>query len=233
RTADIPVNQFKIADIIWRYRLSRLIVYYAAYLLDQGYQPLLDATTAKLFATESLMKISMDAIQCMGGDGWTKFYPVEEIFRSAKVMEIVAGTNEIMKLILYRQGIKLLSHDIRPPLRRMDENLKFPVPYFKVQPSIVKKPITQEDVLKILAENYVVNPGLYMTKEDIKMFISIADKELDKILLELEGKKLVKLFRGRRGEILMARATYDGLKKVYPLEHYKCIPDWVNPEDLR
>lgn len=233
RTADIPVNQFKIADIIWRYRLSRLIVYYAAYLLDQGYQPLLDATTAKLFATESLMKISIDAIQCMGGDGWTKFYPVEEIFRSAKVMEIVAGTNEIMRLILYRQGTKMLSRNLRPPLRRMNKELKLPVPYFKTQPFVVKEDITQEDILKVLADNYVVNPGLYMTKEDIKMIMSIGDEKLDKLLLELEEKELVKLFKGRKGEILMVRPTYKGLKEAYPLEHYKWFPEWLNQEDLR
>lgn len=232
RISDLPNIQFKIADMIWRYRLSRLLVYYTAYLMDQGYQPLLDATAAKLFATESLLKIADDAIQCMGGDGWTKFYPVEAIWRSARVMPIVAGTNEIMRLILYRQGLRILEKEFKKVYRYVEPELRVPVPTGVPPQKIRKDEVTEDDILKILANNYVVNPGLYMTRDDIKDRIEIDDERLDQILLSLEEKGLAKLFRDRRGRIVMARPTYRGLKKAFPLEHYMWFPEWVEKENI-
>jgi hypothetical protein len=87
-------------------------------------------------------------------------------------------------------------------------------------------------VLELLARNYKVNPGLYMSRDDVKEWMLIEDEELGKLLESLESKGLAKLYRDRRGRIALARATYNGLKKAKPLEYYQWFPDWINKEQL-
>ena len=60
-------------------------------------------TSSKLFAAQVATKIALDAIQMLGGYGYTKEYPVERYMRDAKLIEIGAGTNEVMRIILARQ----------------------------------------------------------------------------------------------------------------------------------
>ena len=79
----------------------------------------------------------------------------------------------------------------------------------------------------MLAEDYRVNPGLHMSREDLKEVFDVADSELDKVLISLEQRRLVKLYRGRRG-IQLAKATYEGLKQANPLEYYQWFPWWVD-----
>src|SRR4030066_384468 len=65
-----------------------------------------EATWAKLYAAEEYERLVIDAQQVMGGDGWTRFYPLETIMRDAKVNQSGAGTSEVMRMVLYRQGIR-------------------------------------------------------------------------------------------------------------------------------
>jgi len=85
----------------------------------------------------------------------------------------------------------------------------------------------------MLAEDYRVNPGLYMSQSDMKGRLhGVNDEQLDKILISLETQSLVKLYRDRRGNITLAKATYKGLRKARPLTYYKWFPEWVNKEHL-
>ena len=90
----------------------------------------------------------------------------------------------------------------------------------------------EDDVLKVLAEDYRVNPGLHMTMEDLKEQLDVSDENLKKYLLSMEGKGLTGLYRDRKGEVKLARATYDGMARANPKEYYKYIPSWVNKEDM-
>ncbi|MDH5701786.1 MAG: acyl-CoA/acyl-ACP dehydrogenase [Candidatus Bathyarchaeota archaeon] len=229
-TIDFQVNQFKIADMIARLKTARLLVYHAAHLMDMKEEAILEATNAKLYASEAFEKLVSDAVQVMGGDGWTKFYPVESMSRDAKVNTIAAGSNEVMRIVLYRQGLRAMREELRMPLRRIHEKLG--VPISTIEPSTISE-VNEKTVLNLLAEDYRANPGIYMSREDMKAWLSgVSDDKLDKVLASLEAKGLVKLYKDRRGAIVLAKATYKGLKEAKPLEHYKWFPDWIDKELL-
>jgi alkylation response protein AidB-like acyl-CoA dehydrogenase len=227
-TIDIPTNQFKIADMLAGLYTSRLLVYHAAHLLDEHRDAMVEAATAKLYTSEMYEKLISSAIQVMGGDGWTRFYPVESYLRDAKVNQIGAGTNEIMRLVIFRGGLKALSRDVKMPRRQIHKKLSVPVSEPEQPP---KLQASEDTVLKVLANDYQVNPGLFMSREDIKdRFTNLDDEALDKLLKTLEEKSLVKLYREARGTIVLAKATYKGLRQAGPLANYKWYPDWLAKE---
>jgi hypothetical protein len=229
-------NQFKIADMIMQLKTCRLLIYHAAHLLDIGgggpYGPVIEATAAKLMTSESYVSTAANAVQVMGGDGWMRFYPVEAAYRASKITEIAAGTSEVMRMILYRLGTRLMAGELLPPRRVIHPELGVPVDRFDDVPESEKLKITEENVLKLLADDYRVNPGLYMSRDDILRYLSGTEEELDEVLLELEEKKIVVLSRDRRGTIKLANATYAGLKKANPLEYYQYYPEWVNRDEI-
>jgi isovaleryl-CoA dehydrogenase len=109
---DQPLMNFQmiqkmLADATAEYLAARSLTYEAAACIDKeglySKQALMLGTSAKLFAAQKATKIAMDAIQMLGGYGYTKEYPVERYMRDAKLMEIGAGTNEVMRVILARQ----------------------------------------------------------------------------------------------------------------------------------
>jgi alkylation response protein AidB-like acyl-CoA dehydrogenase len=229
-TIEFEVNQFKIADMIARLRTARLLVYHAAHLMDMKEEAILEATNAKLYASEAFQELVSDAIQVMGGDGWTRFYPLESMWRDAKVNTIAAGSNEVMRIVLYRQGLRAMSEELKMPLRRVHKKLGVPISTTK--PLTIPE-VNEKTVLDLLAEDYRANPGIYMSREDMKAWLaSVGDDQLDKVLTSLEAKGLVKLYRDGRGTIALVKATYKGLKEAKPLEHYKWFPDWIDRELL-
>jgi alkylation response protein AidB-like acyl-CoA dehydrogenase len=227
-TVEIPSNQSKIADMLAGLHTSRLLVYHAAHLLDQHKDAMVEAATAKLFTSETYEKLISDAITVMGGDGWTRFYPVESYLRDAKVNQIGAGTNDIMRLVIFRGGLKALGKDLKMPQRKIHDKLGVPISTDTPQP---KLQLTEDSILKALAEDYRVNPGLFMTRDELKERLTDAnDTELDELLKNLETKGLARIYRDERGTITLAKATYDGLRKTGPLEKYKWYPDWLSKE---
>jgi alkylation response protein AidB-like acyl-CoA dehydrogenase len=75
---------------------------HAARLKDQGLPYSREASVAKLVATDNAMKVTTDAVQVLGGYGYTKDFPVERYMREAKVMQIFEGTNQIQRLVISR-----------------------------------------------------------------------------------------------------------------------------------
>ena len=227
-TAEFQVNQFHIADMFAGMKTARLLVYYAAHLLDAKAEAMVEAASAKLYTSETFGQIMNTAIQVMGGDGWTQFYPVESFMRDSKVNQIGAGTSEIMRTIIYRGELRALADELKMPMRRVHEKLGVPISTTEQLP---KMDASERGVLEVLAENYRVNPGLYMTREEIKQhLLSIADADLDKLFIALETKEFVRLHRDKRGAILMARASHKGLKKAKPLDYYKWFPSWLDKD---
>jgi len=227
-TIDIPTNQFKIADMLAGLYTSRLLVYHAAHLLDEHKDAMVEAATAKLFTSEMYENLISSAIQVMGGDGWTRFYPVESYLRDAKVNQIGAGTNDIMKLVIFRGGLKAMGKDLKMPYRRVHEKLRIPI---STTEPLKKLKASEDNLLKTLAEDYQVNPGLFLSREDLKERLTeVNDGELDQLLKSLEEKSMIKLYRDGRGTIALVKATYMGLRKAGPLENYKWYPEWLNKE---
>jgi hypothetical protein len=231
RTIDFESNQYRIADMITNLKLARLMTYYSAYLAGLGQEPIIEATLIKIFAAETNSKAALDAMQCMGGDGLTKMYPVESIMRNMLMNVIGAGSSDIMKRLLVRQATRyqvgLMLEDLKLPRRRLHPELGVPVSDWRGE---LKPKLTAKDpegrVLEALALDYKVNPGLYMTREDLEEDTDLKGEELDKVLMSLEEKRLVKLFR-LHGVIRLAKALYTGLKKVKPQEFYNWYPPWV------
>jgi hypothetical protein len=229
RTIDFINNQFKIADLIIKLKVARLLTYYTAYLWDLGWDITLESNIAKVFNCEGVMGASLDAIQVMGGDGVTPFYPLAAIMKVAKVENIAGGTMEACRMVIHRTAMRQMAEDLKMPRRVIHEELGVPVTASRAPEK--KKEIDEETLLKVLAEDYRVNPGLHMSREDIKEFFNLDEAKLDQTLLALESKALAKLYRDRKG-IVLAKATYEGLRKAFPQDHYRWFPGWVREEDI-
>ncbi|MFQ3631137.1 acyl-CoA dehydrogenase family protein [Roseiflexus sp.] len=92
-----------IADMAVGLEAARLLVYQAAWLKDQGRQYSREAAIAKLYASEVGEKICRDAIQVLGGYGYSSEYPLERIYRDQRLLTIGEGTSEILRVVIGRQ----------------------------------------------------------------------------------------------------------------------------------
>ncbi|MBB6124524.1 isovaleryl-CoA dehydrogenase [Sphingobium subterraneum] len=97
--------QAKIADMYVALNSARAYVYAVAKACDAGRTTRFDAAGAILLASENAMKVSLEAVQALGGAGYTKDWPVERFMRDAKLLDIGAGTNEIRRMLIGRELI--------------------------------------------------------------------------------------------------------------------------------
>jgi len=97
--------QAKVADMYVALNSARAYVYAVARNCDAGKTTRFDAAGAILLASESAVKVSLEAIQALGGAGYTKDWPVERFMRDAKLLDIGAGTNEIRRMLIGRELI--------------------------------------------------------------------------------------------------------------------------------
>jgi alkylation response protein AidB-like acyl-CoA dehydrogenase len=100
--------QFMLADMATKIEAARLLVYEAAYKLDQGQdkhsitQLAMHASMAKCFASDMAMEVTTNALQILGGAGYVRDYPVERYMRDIKVAQIFEGTNQIQRIVIAR-----------------------------------------------------------------------------------------------------------------------------------
>jgi len=115
--AEFQATQWKIADMATRIQAARLLMYRAAWIRDQGRRHTLEASQAKLFASETAMWAATQAVQIHGGYGYIQDYPVERHFRDAKITEIYEGTSEIQRLVIARHILGALERAVEtgPP----------------------------------------------------------------------------------------------------------------------
>ena len=107
RIADFQAIQHKLADMSMEIDAARLLVYRAAWLKDEGRAHTEEGAKAKLFASEMARRQTAEAIQILGGYGYTKEFPVERYYRDAKITEIYEGTSEIQRLVIARSILGL------------------------------------------------------------------------------------------------------------------------------
>jgi alkylation response protein AidB-like acyl-CoA dehydrogenase len=100
--ADFQAVQFKLADMATRTEAARALAHRAAARKDAGEDVTTYASMAKLFASETAMWVTTQAIQLFGGYGYMRDFPVEKLFRDAKVTEIYEGTSEIQRVVIAR-----------------------------------------------------------------------------------------------------------------------------------
>ncbi|MCM3618019.1 acyl-CoA dehydrogenase [Sutcliffiella horikoshii] len=97
---------FKLADMATTVEASRLLTYQAAWRESAGLSYGLESAMSKLFAGDTAMKVTTEAVQVFGGYGYTKDYPVERYMRDAKITQIYEGTQEIQRLVISRMLTK-------------------------------------------------------------------------------------------------------------------------------
>ena len=107
RIADFQAIQWKLADMATEIEAARLLVHRAAWLRDQGSPHTEAGAMAKLFASTTARKHTAEAVQVLGGYGYTKEFPVERFYRDAKITEIYEGTSEIQRLVIARSVLGL------------------------------------------------------------------------------------------------------------------------------
>jgi alkylation response protein AidB-like acyl-CoA dehydrogenase len=104
--ADFQGLQWRMADMATRIEAARLLVYRAARMKDAGQPFSKEASMAKLSASETAMFCAHAAVQTFGGYGFVRDYPVEKLFRDAKITEIYEGTSEIQRLVISRHVLR-------------------------------------------------------------------------------------------------------------------------------
>jgi butyryl-CoA dehydrogenase len=97
---------FKLADMATSIEAARLLTYQAAWLESEGLPYGKESAMSKLFAGDTAMKVTTEAVQVFGGYGYTKDYPVERYMRDAKITQIYEGTQEIQRLVISRMLTK-------------------------------------------------------------------------------------------------------------------------------
>ncbi|GMA50881.1 acyl-CoA dehydrogenase [Alicyclobacillus contaminans] len=100
--ADLQAIQFKLADMATKIEAARLLTYQAAWLESQGLPYGKASAMSKVFASDTAMEVTTEAVQIFGGYGFIREYPVERYMRDAKITQIYEGTNEIQRLVIAR-----------------------------------------------------------------------------------------------------------------------------------
>lgn len=98
--SSLQAIQFKLADMATKIEAARLLTYQAAWLEDNGLPYGKASAISKVFAGDTAMEVTTEAVQVFGGYGYTREYPVERFMRDAKITQIYEGTNEIQRVVI-------------------------------------------------------------------------------------------------------------------------------------
>lgn len=225
-TSEQSTNQTKLANMVSRLKVARAALYTTAYKWDQEMDVSVEASAMKAFGAELTLQSAMEATQIMGGDGVNRFYPVQNIFEVAKTEHIAGGTIEACHLTIYRSAMKELKEDIQMPRRVLDPATGVPVPDYEPAKKVA---LTEDSLLKVLSDDYKVNPGLHMTIPDLQQYLEGTPEQIVAAIESLEKQGLVMVYRTKKG-VQLAKATYDGLNKAQPKEAYIWFPEWVKKD---
>jgi alkylation response protein AidB-like acyl-CoA dehydrogenase len=107
RIADFQGIQFMLADMAMRTEAARQLIYAAAGMAERGEPGLtFSSAAAKVFASDTAMQVTTDAVQLFGGYGYTRDFPVERMMRDAKITQIYEGTNQVNRMVMARQLLR-------------------------------------------------------------------------------------------------------------------------------
>ena len=117
--ADLQGLRFMLADMAMRNEAARALVYRACAMVDDDPEGELTmfGAMAKAFASDASMSITVDAVQLLGGYGYTKDFPVERFLRDAKVTQIYEGTNQVQRVVIARELLKHVGRRRCPAVR--------------------------------------------------------------------------------------------------------------------
>lgn len=104
--ADFQALRFMIAEMETKINAAKLLVYNAAYMMDNGEDVTKESSMAKYFATEMALEVVSNALQLHGGYGYSKEYPIERMYRDARVLTIYEGTTQVQQMVIAGQVLK-------------------------------------------------------------------------------------------------------------------------------
>jgi len=104
--SEFQTIQNKLADMATEIDAARLLTYRSGWMKDQGHRVTKESSMAKLFSSEVAVRVTNEAVQIHGGNGFIKDYPVEKFYRDVKLCTIGEGTSEIQRLVIARQLLK-------------------------------------------------------------------------------------------------------------------------------
>jgi acyl-CoA dehydrogenase len=113
--ANYQAVQFKIAEMYQRVETARLLTWKAAWEADQGLDPTIAASISKFYATEAALQVVNDALQVLGGYGYTRMFPLEKLLRDTRLLTIYEGTSEIQRMIVSGYALNTYT-PVMPPL---------------------------------------------------------------------------------------------------------------------
>lgn len=117
--------QFKIAEMYQKVETARLLVWRAAWEADQGRDPTVNASISKFYATEAAQEVVDEALQIMGGYGYTQLYPLEKLYRDVRLYRIYEGTSEVQRLIVAGHALGAYQ-PVMPPLEDLPLDHEWP-----------------------------------------------------------------------------------------------------------
>ncbi len=117
KIANFQAIQFKIAEMYQKIETSRLLIWKAAWESDNGMDPNISASVAKMYATEAANEVVDQALQIMAGYGYTRFFPIEKLLRDARLYRIYEGTSEIQRIILAGHAM----HNYQPVMPQLED----------------------------------------------------------------------------------------------------------------
>jgi acyl-CoA dehydrogenase len=113
--ANFQAIQHKIADMYQKIETSRLLVWKTAWEAEQGMDPTISASIAKLYSTEAALEVANEALQIFAGYGYTKMFPIEKLLRDTRLFRIYEGTSEIQRQIISGHAMNIYK-PVMPPL---------------------------------------------------------------------------------------------------------------------
>jgi acyl-CoA dehydrogenase len=123
KIGDFQAIQFKIAEMYQKVETARLLIWKAAWEADQGLDPNISASVSKLYATEAAYEVVDQALQIMGGYGYTRFFPIEKLLRDTRLFRIYEGTSEVQRIVLAGHALHQYQ-PVMPPLEDLPVHVK-------------------------------------------------------------------------------------------------------------
>ena len=117
KIGDFQAVQFKIAEMYQKVETARLLVWKAAWEADKGLDPTINASIAKFYATETALEVVNEALQILGGYGYTKMFPLEKLLRDIRLLRIYEGTSEIQRMIVSAHAM----HTYQPVMPALED----------------------------------------------------------------------------------------------------------------
>lgn len=221
----LPTVRARLGTALSEGLASRAMTYHSARLVDADPEAAgLEAASSKLLAAQVSLHGASSALELMGADGYSRNYPVFQIVQDLRLYQVGAGSNDVLRGLVYRLGEKRYAELL--------DDLPSAVIPPTMTPSAPSDPHPNEQraaILAALAAHYRTHSGLHLTASDLRAALNGTGGltgELEATIRQLAQEGLVDaVWRGE--ELSAVRGTYEGLDEAADTGYYRLIPGWA------